>query len=110
MLLELLLQLILEVALELAFEFGTAIGWNAIEQSISVRQALGRPRTRANGAVHGSRPVSCSRWEWLSYDSRISKSTEAHHRVMFPHLDRLESMCVVHGPRAPEMACVAVHI
>ena len=35
MLLELLLQLILEVALELAFEFGTAIGWNAIEQSIS---------------------------------------------------------------------------
>ena len=37
----------------------------------------------------------------------IGNNRQAHHRVMFPHLDRLESACVVHGPRAPEMACVA---
>jgi hypothetical protein len=27
---------------------------------------------------------------------------------MFPHLDHLESTCVVHGPRPPEMARVVV--
>ena len=32
----------------------------------------------------------------------------AHHRVTFPHLDRFESACVVHGPRAAEMAGVAL--
>ena len=34
----------------------------------------------------------------------------AHHCVAVPHLDRLESACVIHGPRATEMTRVAPHL
>jgi hypothetical protein len=64
-------------------------------------------------------PAPRSHWpltmKWGESDSRSaavrggpSIDRPAHHRVTFPHLDRFESACVVHGSRAAEMAGVTL--
>src|SRR5262245_60968708 len=52
---------------------------------------------------------------WLAPSAGAGRSLDhggaglkAHDRVTFPDLDRLEPACVVHGPRAAEMARVAL--
>jgi len=59
------------------------------------------PLLLSRGASHATKLT-------LGAPAQTSADLPAHYRVLFPHLDRLESACVVHGPRAAKMACVAL--
>src|SRR5215510_6020301 len=56
----------------------------------------------------GRRVISTSATFSGSPSARAETSADraAHYRVVFPHLDRLESACLIHRPRAAEMGRV----